>query len=546
MLNYEHSLDYGYYNFCDIIINCVNMKEGMVLRYKNDYQRVLKTHERKIPIILKSLVVGLVAGIIAVLYRLTLGHAEHLSQIVYTYVSGHMTLVVPLFLGLGTIGALIGLLIRIYPLIGGSGIPQVEGQLLGYFKNPWLSTLIAKFIGGALTVLAGLSVGREGPCIQLGAAAAHGIGDKVAATRTEKKILIAAGASAGLSAAFNAPLAGVMFALEEIFRYFSPIILLATIVSAVAADLVSSSIFGLEPIFDFVINQKIPLENYWLLLILGALIGLAGALYNFTLVNAINTYKKIGDWNKHVKILIPFVIAGILGLYFPIVLGGGEHIIEALSLSKSLQWLILVLLIKFLFSMISFGSGAPGGIFFPLLVIGALLGSVYGSVVISNLGVNPDLFYNFVVLAMAGFFTAIVRAPITGIILIIEMTGSFSSLLPLTIVSVMAYITADLVKSVPIYESLLEIQIHKEKNERGDTDRYKKVTFDTIIQHGSIFEGKQIKDMGLPYGSLVIALRRHDAEITPNGDTQILAEDTLVILTNLRDEANVREVMNKD
>lgn len=521
------------------------MKEGMILRFKNDYKKVLKTHERKIPIILKSLVVGLVAGIIAVLYRLTLGQAEHISQIIYTYISGHISLIAPLFLGLTFIGALIGLLVRKYPLIGGSGIPQVEGQLLGYFKNPWLSTLIAKFIGGAVTVLAGLSVGREGPCIQLGAAAAHGIGDKLAATRTEKKILIASGASAGLSAAFNAPLAGVMFALEEIFRYFSPVVLLATIVSAVAADLVSSSIFGLEPIFNFVIDQKIPLENYWLIFILGALIGLSGAIYNFTLINSINIYNKIGNWNKHIKFIIPFVIAGILGLYFPIVLGGGEHIIEVLSLSKSIQWLILVLLVKFLFSMISYGSGAPGGIFFPLLVMGALLGSIYGSVVIANLGVNPNLFNNFVILAMAAFFTAIVRAPITGIILIIEMTGSFSTLLPLTIVSVIAYITADLVKSVPIYESLLDIQIHKEKNERGDSDRSKKVTFETIIHHGSRFEGKQIKDMVLPYGSLVIALKRRDEEITPHGDTEILAEDTLIILTNLRDESEVRELISK-
>ena len=523
----------------------MNMKEGKNLNFNNDYKRVLKTHERKIPIILKSIVVGLVAGIVVVLYRLTLGQAEQLSQKFYAYISGNLSLVAPLFLGLAVTGTLIGILVRKYPLIGGSGIPQVEGQLLGYFKNHWLSTLIAKFIGGTITVLAGLSVGREGPSIQLGAAAAHGVGNKLAATRTEKRILIASGASAGLSAAFNAPLAGVMFALEEIFRYFSPIILLATIVSAVAADLVSSIIFGLDPIFNFVIKQKIPLENYWLIFILGALVGLAGGIYNFMLINSISIYNKIGKWNKHVKFILPFIVAGILGLYFPIVLGGGQHIVEAISFSKSLQWLILVLLVKFFFSMISYGSGVPGGIFFPLLVMGALLGSIYGSVVITNLGINPDLFNNFIILAMAAFFTAIVRAPITGIILIIEMTGSFSSLLPLTIVSIMAYITADLVKSTPIYESLLDIQIHKEKNDYDDTDTYRKVTFETIIHHGSIFEGRQIKNLSLPYGSLVIALRRQGEEITPHGDTEISAEDTLIILTNLRDESDVREIMNK-
>ncbi|HBI27116.1 MAG TPA: ClC family H(+)/Cl(-) exchange transporter, partial [Peptococcaceae bacterium] len=122
---------------------------------------------------------------------------------------------------------------------------------------------------------------------------------------------------------------------------------------------------------------------------------------------------------------------------------------------SSITFLCLLLLFKFILSMISFGSGAPGGIFFPLLVMGSIIGAIFGNVAINFLGFDQSLFFNFVIIAMAGFFTAIVRAPITGIILLIEMTGSFANLLSLTFVSIVTYITATLLKSKPIYDTLL-------------------------------------------------------------------------------------------
>ena len=232
---------------------------------KNNYHKVVNTHNRKLQIIAKSLLVGISAGLVTVLYRICLTYAGEFSLKMYSFAGRNPLLIAPLFLVLAFLGWLVGQLVTKYPLISGSGIPQVKGQLMGYFKNPWLSTLLAKFAGGIIAIFAGLSVGREGPSIQLGAATAHGVGNKIASTRTEKKILIASGASAGLSAAFNAPLAGVMFALEEIFKYFSPIVLLATIVSAVAADLVSSLFFGLTPIFHFDLDNTFTLDNYWII-----------------------------------------------------------------------------------------------------------------------------------------------------------------------------------------------------------------------------------------------------------------------------------------
>lgn len=205
----------------------------------NNYTKAINVHRRKVKIVLKSLLVGVFVGFITVLYRLALTYASQWSKSIYGFVSINRIYALPLFLTLILLAYIVYKLVCYEPLIGGSGIPQVKGQLMGHLDSRWFSTLWAKFIGGTIAILAGLSVGREGPSIQLGAATAEGLASKFSSTRTEQKILIASGASAGLSAAFNAPLAGVMFALEEIFKYFSPIVLLATIVSAVAADMVA-------------------------------------------------------------------------------------------------------------------------------------------------------------------------------------------------------------------------------------------------------------------------------------------------------------------
>ncbi len=508
----------------------------------NDFHKAVHLFNHRIPTVAKGLLVGLCAGIVTILYRLALTEAEAMSFHLYTHVRLNHHLILPLFVFLGVLGRGMGRLVKRYPCIGGSGIPQVKGQLTGHYHMPWFSTLIAKFFGGILTVFAGLSVGREGPSIQLGALTANGLGDRISTTRTERKILMASGASAGLAAAFNAPLAGVIFAIEEVFKYISPSVLLATMTSAMAADFLSKQVFGLEPIFRFEIFNAIPLHLYPLVVLLGLLTGLFGALYNRLLVKSVVFFKAIAAKFQSSGYVAVFLVAGMAGLGFPVILGSGHRIIEVLGQHQSLKWLLMVFILKFLFSMISFGSGSPGGIFFPLLVLGALLGGGFANLTALWWGVDPDLFFNFVILAMAGYFSAIVRAPITGIVLLTEMTGSLSHLLSLTIISIVAYVVADLLKSPPVYESLLEINLehapHKSPDE--EKDLYRKLIIETVVHHGSVIEGKTIRDLGLPKGALVISIRRNARDHTPSGDSTIEAEDYLVVLTNLREEGRIR------
>lgn len=414
---------------------------------------------RRIPIMLitEGLCVGLVGGFVVLLYRVALNFAGNWLLKSLSYIKGNPLRCAVWFLVLAGLAWIVGRLVKWEPMISGSGIPQVEGEVSGRLSQNWKRVLPAKFAGGFLCMLGGLSLGREGPSIQLGAMAGQGISRALGRGKREEKFLMTCGASAGLSAAFHAPLAGMMFAVEEIHKTFSIPILLPVMTASVTADYIASHILGLDPVFHFQITEYLPQNYYWLLILLGILVGVSGVFYNWGMLKAQELYRKIPFLKETGRLLIAFLTAGVLGLVMPSVLGSGSGLIVSLTKGEMvLGMVVLTLVVKFLFSAVSFGSGAPGGIFFPLLILGALLGAVFAMTGAEFFGLDLVYINNFVLLGMTGFFTAIVRAPLTGIILLFEMSGSISQMLSLSIVSVTAYIVATLMRSEPIYDSLLK------------------------------------------------------------------------------------------
>lgn len=500
-----------------------------------------KSTNKNLYLLFLSVLVGLSAGFLTSLYRLALEKAENLGLKIYNFTS-HQLLTLPLLiLGLLLLTAVITFLMKRYPMSSGSGIPQVKGQLQGYFKNNWFTTAFSKFVAGTLAMLGGLSLGREGPSIQLGASMGQMVSSRLAETERHKRILIASGASAGLSAAFNAPLSGVMFTLEEVFKYFSPLILVTCMASAMVADMVSRLIFGAEPVFHFQIVGSIELSDYWLLLLLGVVLGFFGAFYNWTLLKSQGLMKKINS--SFLRVFISFAVVAVTALIFPLVVGSGHHLMERFSFGMGLGFLCVILVSKYVISMISYGSGVPGGIFFPLLVLGASLGAVFATIVINGFQLPHHLFANFVILAMAGTFTAIVRAPMTGILLLVEMTGSFDHLLPLALVSLVAYVVADLLHAAPIYDSLLEIMLDdregKQEVEEGQ------MMFETIVPFDSIADHSTVAQLALPEGCLLVSVHRSGRDIIPQGKTELQAGDYLTILIKREDELLAREELRK-
>lgn len=499
----------------------------------------------KLKLVFEGVAVGAFSGLAVVLYRYLIELAGHFSKAIYLLQRNNNWLLLLWLLVLIFLGYLVGILVKREPMISGSGIPQVEGVLLRYFDMNWWKILLGKFVGGVISIGAGLSLGREGPSIQIGAAVAKGYCTIFKKIKLEEKFLITSGASAGLAAAFNAPLAGVIFSLEEIHKNFSPVVLASAMAASITADVISKNFFGLKPVFDLQSITPIPLNNYHYIILLGIIMGILGTLFNHTLLKTQDLYSMQKWLPQQMRPILPFIAAGILGLVLPEVLGGGHELIASMvDYSFSLNLLLIIFTVKFLFTMLSYGSGAPGGIFLPMLVIGALAGNIYGNVLSGIFNFNPDYTKNLIILAMAGYFTAIVRAPITGIILITEMTGSFSHLLSVTVVSIVAYTTADILRSKPIYESLLDRMINKGNNKfQGDSKT--KVLIETSVCMGSSLEGKKVKELRWPSNCLLVSIKRGEKEIIPKGDTQIYAGDYLITLTNEDKASEIREKLTE-
>lgn len=503
-------------------------------------------HGLKLRVLLQGILVGIFSGLVVVAYRVLLGKAESFTGNMYKFLACHKMYIPLGVVALIIAGYVVGILVEKQPMISGSGIPQVEGILTGYFEVSPVKILINKFVGGVIAVGSGLSLGREGPSIQLGASCGQIVSRIFKRPKLEGRFLLTSGASAGLAAAFNAPFSGVIFALEEVHKNFSPVVLLSAMSASVTADFITKQFLGRKPLFDMVGAKPlamIPFKYYGLLIILGIILGLAGAFYNFVLLKTQDLYGKISS--TRIRMIVPFLFAILFGLLCPEVLAGGHGIIQGLLREQIvLKMAVIFLVLKFIFSMISFCSGSPGGILFPLLVLGGLIGTIFGEVAVKILGINPQYLTTFTILSMAGMFTSIVRAPITGIMLICEMSGSFTHLLTVTIVCAVAYLVADLIGSTPIYESLLDRNIEKANGVPHNKEK-EKIFIRYIVHQGSAIEGMLLKDVKISHDVLIVSIERGEHEILPKGDTKLLRGDSLLILVDVDKETVVRNQLEE-
>lgn len=500
-------------------------------------------HDFRLKLVCEGILVGIFSGLIVVFYRYLLEKVSNFGTESYSYLLAHKGYIPIAVLILLLVSIFVGYLVKVEPMISGSGIPQVEGVILGRLDMNWIRVIVGKFIGGVLSLGAGLSLGREGPSVQIGACVGQGISKLLKRKPVEEKFLMTSGCSAGLAAAFNAPLAGVMFALEEVHKNFSPLVLLAAMSSALTADFVSKNFFGLKPVLEFHKLQPLALTSYHHLIVLGIILGVCGVLFNSTLMTTLKLYSR--KWIPvQLKPVIPFLLAGLLGLLLPQVLGGGHTLIlELAGKSFTIRFLMLLLIVKFLFTMISFGSGVPGGIFLPMLAIGALIGSIYGNVAVSIFNMNPDFINNFIILAMAGYFTAVVKAPITGAVLITEMTGSFSHLLSLSIVCIISYLVSDMLGSKPVYEELLQRLLNNNKDVEFTSGEENKLIIEMPVTIGSKLDGELVKNINWPNRCLLVGIKRCGNEIIPKGSTKIYRGDYLVVLADESMSAVVKETL---
>jgi H+/Cl- antiporter ClcA len=501
------------------------------------YKILSNLNELKWSVALKGILAGLVAGFLVVFYRLGIQHGNNIAIKVFAYLKAHPLMILPWIIVAISIGLFIAWLIKLEPMATGSGIPQVEGQVLYGLKMKWYSILFVRFISGIISSFFGLSLGREGPSIQIGACGSQAVAKKISKNKLEENYLITGGAAAGLSAAFCAPLSGIVFALEEVHRSFSPLILIAATTASLTADVVSKYFFGLKPVLHFTTIPQLPENLYLWLIPLGIFSGLVGIILNKSLLAFQTLYNKAP---LRIRPVIALLIALPCGLFLPQVLGGGQNLVEiAESLGNSMSILLIFIIVKLLFTVTSFGSGIPGGIFMPILSIGALSGSIF-ALAATHFGLPAEYIPDFAVCAMAGALSSSVKAPITSILLTAEMTGSLMHLLPVAACSFIALFLSDIFKVTPIYEALLDRIV--ENNKKTIKNEKLGGLVEVPVELGSIVAGKTLREVDWPKGILVVGIHRGDKDIIPQGDTQIAPGDYLVVLSS---EYSYEDMSNK-
>ncbi len=415
-----------------------------------------------------ALLLGLLTGTVSVFFHLSLDYGDALRNRVIEFAHLHNTAGPWLLMGLAITAIFLSaaLVIRFSPEASGSGIPHLKAVLLGLRPFRWIRVLVIKFLSMLIGGSAGLMIGREGPTVHMGGAIGQGLAnswpDK---TFNDRSVLVAAGGGAGLASAFNSPLAGLVFVLEELDSRCSSFEFFAAAIACLTADMVCRVVLGQYPTFHLVIAGTPPLGMLIAFLPLGIVSALLGGLFNRTLQAAqqllsLSLYSRVIWW------LILAAMIATVGWLTPDLLGGGQDFVNGIIEGKvfTLQTIMLFFVIRFVVTIGSSSSGASGGIFMPVLVLGALLGLGVGSIIqllFPELNVDVKL---FAVVGMAAYFTGVVLAPLTGIVLIIEMTGNYTLILPLFVACFSAQLVADWLGVVPIYDALLKNSIKKSES----------------------------------------------------------------------------------
>ncbi len=427
-------------------------------------------------ILIMAAVVGVVTGLLGVAFDRGVDWVQQQRLLALANVADYALLVWPLAFIMSALLAMIGyfLVSRFAPEAGGSGIPEIEGAMEEMRPVRWWRVIPVKFIGGLGTLGAGMVLGREGPMVQMGGNSGRMIVDIFRLRSPEARhSLLATGAAAGLSAAFNAPLAGILFVIEEMrsqFRY-SLVSIKAVFIGVITSTIVYRYFNGERAIIEVGKLSDAPLNTLWLYLLLGIIFGAVGVIFNALIFRTQDMFVRFhgGDWRK--LVLIGGLLGGMCGLLALLhgnAVGGGFALIPIAAAGNfSIGMLLFIFIARVITTLLCFGSGAPGGIFAPMLALGTILGTAFGlscAHFFPQYGIEAG---TFAIAGMGALFAASVRAPLTGIVLVLEMTDNYQLILPMIVTCLGATLIAQFMGGKPLYSAILARTLAKQEQARA-------------------------------------------------------------------------------
>ena len=414
-------------------------------------------------IILQAILVGLISGLLVVLFKVCI---NKLFALIQNYISQfdliHKLFIFPIITTFG--GLISGILVyKFAPETKGSGIPFVKMVMARMGNITRVRTIVVKFLAGVAGIGTGLSLGREGPSVQLGAGAGALVGKIFKMKGTDQGKLIAAGAGSAIGATFNAPIAGTIFVLEELVNKFSASLLFPVLVATVTASSVARHFLGNNPSFTIpYITHDLSFEGISVCIILGIVAGFLGVAFAKIIYKNNEFFEKMDKIPNWLKPAIAGFGIGVIGIFIPYVLGSGNLSVDLLLQHKlALSVVVLVFAVKFFVTPFCFGSGAAGGIFLPMLMLGSFLGYIVASI-FNMFGFHVDV----VVMAMIGmgaFLASVARTPITAVVMVFEMTAGYTHILPIMLSAAIADLIAEKLNHRPIYASLIVNQVKSQE-----------------------------------------------------------------------------------
>jgi len=435
------------------------------------YQRFKEENNKNFKLLFYALLIGIIVGLVGAIFRIILSYIEIFRVNLYENAgnSGFMSWLWPILFAITGISIALYLVRKFAPEASGSGVQEIEGALDGLRPMRWKKVLPIKFIASLFSLGSGLLLGREGPTIQLGANIGKMVKDTLGKSEIESNSLISTGAAAGLASAFNAPFAGIIFVIEEMhgqfkFNFYS---VAAIMIGAGTADFIVRVLVNSKPVLEIMIFPSPNIFGLWIFIILGLLCSIIGYAYNKLLVISLDLFK----FSFKIPIIYTGITVGliiaIIGMFFPNLIGGGYDIItKGVGNSFTLSFLLFLFIARLLLSIFSYSTGAPGGIFLPMLTLGVIFGMLFGT---SMQHYFPDLISHpgvYAIAGMAGIFSATVRAPLTGLVLAVEMTSNYELILPLIVTTVIASVFTALLGNEPIYTTLLKRTLENSKQEK--------------------------------------------------------------------------------
>ncbi len=435
---------------------------------------------------------GVVCGLVGVSFHLAI---TGIFEFVFEFYEGLGAWALPaMILSPGLAGLVVGLMVRyVSPTATGSGIPQTKAAYYQNFGIIPISEAFWRFIIGTISVAFGNSLGREGPTVHICSAVSSKIGRIFGLGKLRVQAMVPVGMGAGISAAFNAPVAAITFVFEELLDDFSSKALGGILIAVVVAAVVERTLLGEHgalhatgTFFD---------TSWWMLicLVLGPVSALLGHLFTGMLLGLREHFKQWQNFPAWAKPALGGLSVGLLGatvLHF----SSGHHGVFSIgygdlngALNGELTWKVLLLLLigKFVATAVCYASGASGGIFAPVIFIGSMLGGLFGVLLVKLTGADPSIAAGAALLGTGAFFAAVVRCPMTSILIIFEMTRNYSLILPLMIGNLLAHIISAKLRPIPIYDALLlqdGISLKKMPAYRGEQD-WRNLPVSTIMTH---------------------------------------------------------------